>query len=286
MVEVAKAWLPGIPLRQADQIGGRLAWKFHDRDGAHPADHAHQGGLRPQGVRRTVRRFKDRQRSLNRIEKVSSEAIRQLDELREGGAMDSRPVPVLECAHDPPESPAASSRSVKPSPVTTPTGLAAALMPDAFSVQGIENLGVVYERWKAMWRNTAKALAGSTETKFVLSGDPLFIGYIINSYNVYGKQPIADHRAWMERIPERVRTYLSEKHCRNGLVEQSWKRPLQIVQDYGRLPSKCQELGLAIFELDPLMVPDNQQGTRENIEKSKEEFAKLSDGVLKILSAY
>ena len=160
------------------------------------------------------------------------------------------------------------------------------MMPDAFSVQGIENLGTVYEKWKILWRNTAKALAGNTETKFVLAGDPLFIGYIINSYNVYGKQPIADHRAWMEKIPDRIRISLSEKHCRNGLVAQSWKQPLQIVQDYGRIPAKCQELGLAIFELDPSMIADNQQGTKENIEKSKEEFAKLSEAVLKVLSAY
>jgi len=160
------------------------------------------------------------------------------------------------------------------------------MMPDAFSLQGIENLGVVYEKWKVLWRNTAKALAGNTETKFVLSGDPLFIGYIVNSYNVYGKQPIADHRAWMEKIPERVRTYLSEKHCRNGLVEQSWKQPLQIIQDYGRIPSKCQELGLAIFYLDPSMIAEHQQGTKENIEKSKEEFTALSAAVVKVLSAY
>lgn len=160
------------------------------------------------------------------------------------------------------------------------------MMPDAFSVQGIENLGTVYERWKILWRNTAKALAGDTETKFVLPGDPLFIGYIINSYNVYGKQPIADHRSWMEKIPERVRTYLSEKHCRNGLVEASWKAPLQIVQDYGRIPSKCQDLGVAIFDLDPALVADHQLDTKENIEKSKEEFANLSSSILRVLATY
>ena len=113
------------------------------------------------------------------------------------------------------------------------------MMPDAFSLQGIENLGTIYEKWKTLWRNTALALAGNTETRLVLRGDPLFIGYIINSYNVYGKQPIADHRIWIEKIPEKVRTYLSEKHCRNGLVEASWKEPLQVVQDYGRIPAKC-----------------------------------------------
>jgi len=160
------------------------------------------------------------------------------------------------------------------------------VMPDAFSVQGIENLGTVYERWKNTWKISAKALAGNTETKFVLQGDPLFIGYIINSYNVYGEQPIADHRAWMEKIPGKVRTYLSEKHCRNGLVESSWKKPLQIIQDYGRIPSKCQELGVAIFDLSPAQVADIHLGTKENIEKSKEEFENLSNNIFEILNRY
>lgn len=160
------------------------------------------------------------------------------------------------------------------------------MIPDPFSVQGVENLGTIYERWKIQWRNTAKALAGNAETKFVLSGDPLFVGYIINSYNVYGKQPIADHRAWMEKISERVRTFLSEKHCRNGLVEASWKNPLQIIQDYGRIPAKFQELGVAIFELDPSLIADNQQGTKENIEKSREEFTRLTMSLMKILETY
>ncbi len=160
------------------------------------------------------------------------------------------------------------------------------MMPDAFSVQGIENLGTIYERWKNQWRVTAKALSGNTETKNVLPGDPLFIGYIVNSYNVYGKQPIADHRSWMKKIPDHVRRYLSEKHCRNGLVEKSWKEPLQIVQDYGRIPAKCQELGVAVFELDPTLVEDHHQGTKDNIDKSKEEFKNLSDRILQILAAY
>jgi cellulose biosynthesis protein BcsQ len=160
------------------------------------------------------------------------------------------------------------------------------VMPDAFSVQGIENLGTVYEKWKNTWKISAKALAGNTETKFVLQGDPLFIGYIVNSYNVYGEQPIADHRAWMGKIPDKVRTYLSEKYCRNGLVESSWKTPLQTIQDYGRIPSKCQEFGVAIYDLNPAQIADTHQGTKENIEKSKEEFESLSNNILDILNKY
>lgn len=160
------------------------------------------------------------------------------------------------------------------------------MMPDAFSVQGIENLGTIFEKWKSNWKVTGKALSGDTENKFVLSGEGLFIGYIINSYNVYGKQPIKDHRHWIEEIPQKVKHSLSEKHGRNGLVEASWKKELAVVQDYGRIPAKCQELGVAIFDLDPSLIDDVQAGTKENIEKSKAEFAALSEKILKILSDY
>ncbi|MFA6526552.1 MAG: AAA family ATPase [Candidatus Buchananbacteria bacterium] len=160
------------------------------------------------------------------------------------------------------------------------------MMPDAFSVQGIENLGVILEKWKQTWKVTGKALSGDTESKFVLAGDSLFIGYIVNSYNVYGKQPIKDHRRWIEEIPAKVKKYLSEKHGRNGLVERSWKEPLAEVQDYGRIPAKCQEIGVAIFDLDPALVDDVHLGTKDNIDKAKEEFGELSDKILKILAEY
>lgn len=160
------------------------------------------------------------------------------------------------------------------------------MMPDAFSVQGIENLGSIFEKWKQNWKITGKALSGNTESKFVLSGDGLFIGYIVNSYNVYGKQPIKDHRHWIEEIPKKVKQFLSEKHGRNGLVEKSWKSPIGEIQDYGRIPAKCQEIGVAIFDLDPALVEDIHLGTKENIEKSKEEFTHLSGSILQALAAY
>ncbi|MCK6462201.1 MAG: AAA family ATPase [Candidatus Pacebacteria bacterium] len=160
------------------------------------------------------------------------------------------------------------------------------VMSDAFSVQGIENLGTVFEKWKQNWKVTGKALSGNTESKFILSGDGLFIGYIINSYNVYAKQPIKDHRHWMEEIPKKVKQFLSEKHGRNGLVEKSWKVSLGEIQDYGRIPAKCQEVGVAIFDLDPSLIDDRHEGTKENIEKSKEQFKQLSKEILNILTMY
>ena len=58
------------------------------------------------------------------------------------------------------------------------------------------------------------------------------------------------------------------------------------IQDYGRIPAKCQEVGVAIFDLDPNCIEEIHQGTKENIEKANEEFNGLSDKILKILSEY
>lgn len=160
------------------------------------------------------------------------------------------------------------------------------MMPDAFSVQGIENLGKIFEKWKQNWKITGKALSGNTESKFILSGEGLFIGYVINSYNVYGKQPIKDHRYWIKEIPGKVKKFLAEKHCRNGLVEKSWNTPISILQDYGRIPAKCMELGSAIFDLDPENINDLHVGTKDNIEKSKEQFKIFAQNILQILQEY
>lgn len=160
------------------------------------------------------------------------------------------------------------------------------MMPDAFSLQGIENLGSMFEKWKNNWKITGKALSGNTENRLVLSGEGLFIGYIINSYNVYAKQPIKDHRHWIDEIKQSVKINLSEKHCRNGLVEKSWSDPIENIQDYGKIPSMCQQLGVAIFDIDPKDIADTHEGTKNNLEKSKQEFESLSGKILKILSAY
>ena len=66
------------------------------------------------------------------------------------------------------------------------------LMPDAFSVQGIENLGNTFEEWKDNWKKTAKVLAKDKQISHdkVLDGEGLFIGYIINSYNQYSQKPM------------------------------------------------------------------------------------------------
>lgn len=160
------------------------------------------------------------------------------------------------------------------------------LMPDALSLQGIENLGNMLATWKKNWRDTGRALATNVENQYVLNGEGLFIGYILNSYNVYGHRPIKDHQKWIQQIPLKVEQHLSKKHCRNGLVAKSSANSLQDIQDYGRLPAITHENGIAIFNIDPSQAEATQYGTMENITKANQEFETLSEKILTILNEY
>ncbi len=163
------------------------------------------------------------------------------------------------------------------------------MTPDSFSVQGIKNLGVIFEAWKKQWKNTAQAaiVAGQTPANHVLRGDALFIGYIINSFNVYDKRVVRRQSDWLEKIPTEVKNYLSERHGRNGLVEQSWKKPIGSMQDYGQLTAISMNNHFGIQEFEIGKVPElNLQGSKELQEKAVEEIATLSDNIVAVLSKY
>ena len=159
----------------------------------------------------------------------------------------------------------------------------APMKPDNFSLMGIENLGTILETWKKQWKIGAKALAGNIQSERVLSGDALFIGYVVNDYNQYNDEPIKTHDNWMEKISNPIKKHLSEKHCKNGLVEKSWQTELAIIKDYGQLPSESQKYNKAIFDFDEKAFPT---GTKENIQKSEEQFTKLYRNIEKILIEY
>jgi chromosome partitioning protein len=163
------------------------------------------------------------------------------------------------------------------------------LMPDSFSVQGIENLGNMFESWKDNWKKTAKILAKDKAISHdkVLDGEGLFAGYIVNSYNQYGRKPIKNNEEWITKIPTFVKKYLSEKHSRNGLVEKSWRSCLGLIKDGGQLSPLSQIAHKAMFNLNP--KTDNFEwavGTEENLVQIKEEFQNLVNNLLEVLNKY
>ena len=162
------------------------------------------------------------------------------------------------------------------------------LMPDAFSVQGIENLGNTFEQWKENWKKTAKILGRDNKipSDQVMEGDALFLGYIVNSYNQYNKKPIKNNEIWINKIPEYVKNNLSEKHGRNGLVEKSWRESLALIKDCGQLSPLSQEKNKAIFNLDPQTDNFDLEGTKESLEIAKIEFENLANNILRLLEKY
>jgi chromosome partitioning protein len=160
------------------------------------------------------------------------------------------------------------------------------LMPDAFSLQWIENLGTTFERRKHNWKISARALAGSIPSDRVLSWEGLFVGYIINSYNQYNKKPIQSHTKRIQKIPNSIKTYISEKHCKNWLVEKSRQEPLIALKDYGELSSDGQIHSKAIFELIPWQDFKSVTGTIENFELADTQFEELYHNIVEVLEKY
>jgi cellulose biosynthesis protein BcsQ len=159
------------------------------------------------------------------------------------------------------------------------------LNPDVFSLQWIENLWKTLEKWKLIWKNSAKVMANTRDipNSRVLNWEWLFIGYIINSYN---KREIKSHKEWIEKIPSFIKKYLSEKHCKNWLVESSGKNPLVKIKDYWELPSDWQIKSKAIFELVPWKDFPSVDWTKENLELSKKQFEELITNLINVLEKY
>jgi hypothetical protein len=163
------------------------------------------------------------------------------------------------------------------------------MTPDSYSVQGINNLGSVFESWKKQWKNTAKAaaVAGSTPANLILQGDALFVGYVINSFNVYAERALRRQEDWLTKIPSEVKKSLSEKHGRNGLVEKSWKEPLGKLQDIGQLTAISMENNLGVQEFEVGKIKElNLKGTKELQQKATLDLDEMSEKLIDILKSY
>lgn len=144
--------------------------------------------------------------------------------------------------------------------------------PDAFNIQWIENIGNFFETERKNWSLTSSVLARSNNipSNYVLRWEPLFIWYIINSYNIYSKKSISSQQKWIDILPEYIKNHLSMKQSKNWLVDLSWKEPIWEIQDYGQLSTLSQEKSKAIFEItekEAWLI-----WTIDNLKKSKQEF--------------
>ena len=110
---------------------------------------------------------------------------------------------------------------------------------------------------------------------------------LCNSFNVYSKRVVRRQDDWLTKIPDEVKRFLSEKHGRNGLVEQSWKNPIGSMQDYGQLTAISMENHMAIQEFKPGEIQElNLKGTKELQEKAEKAIDELTNNIVKVLTNY
>lgn len=161
------------------------------------------------------------------------------------------------------------------------------MMPDSFSVQGIENLGLVFKDWKDEWditKNFAKQKKISSEK--VLNGNALFLGYVVNSYNIRNGKPIKDQQKWLAMIPDKVKENLSKKHGRNGLVELSWSTKIGMLKDVGKISPLAQNVSKPIKNITRKEIGEKHFGTMESLKIAKQELEGICSEIEERLKKY
>lgn len=122
--------------------------------------------------------------------------------------------------------------------------------PDLFSKQWVMNLGRKIKKRKTEQQSISMLAKrdGSIPAGYLVDGQTTFLGYVLNDYNVYSEQPIADHRARLETIQPDIKENLSEL-SRNWLVAVSYATPLGMTQDYGRISALGQQENKPLYEV-------------------------------------
>lgn len=155
---------------------------------------------------------------------------------------------------------------------------------DAFSYQGIENLGTTLTRWKDEWK-IIKLLSKSKQipANLILDGDPKCLGYISNKEKPYGKKQTKAQSIWAQKIKEIAEHSLVPHTNKN-------KNNLEVrisgLADYGTITNESQKNNKAIFQLttqDTTQI--NLGGSKELYEKANDEFETLTNEIIIRLEA-
>jgi len=161
---------------------------------------------------------------------------------------------------------------------------------DCFSVQGVENLGSILHRWKESWKMGAIAQSkrsdSGVESRFVIGGQPIFIGYILNRCSQYAKNLSKPQRFWFNKIPDAIRKNLSEKHTKNGLVT-STVNAIGSIKLYASPMKIAQKDNKCAFDLiysGKKFLPETTRNGQYT--KASEQFDVVADKISDIIQKY
>lgn len=90
----------------------------------------------------------------------------------------------------------------------------------------------------------------------------------------------------MKKIPHNIKKYISEKHCKNGLVQTSRKEPLIELKDYWELSADSHRTNKAIFDLIPGKDFSAVAWTKENRDIAQKQFETLYKNIEQRMQEY
>ena len=157
------------------------------------------------------------------------------------------------------------------------------LVPDLFSLRGLENIGITFKKWIDDWTNAKNRFIESNESLTIdlQNGKPVFAGYINQQFNIYRGVETKAWKHWSAQVPQIIEEKLISKlreideNMVLDLNNGSYK--LGNFKSYHSLAPKSQQMKKPIFELSgPGIVGIH----KENSLKCKADFEKLAKKII------
>ena len=123
------------------------------------------------------------------------------------------------------------------------------LSPDLFSLQGLQNLGPTFRRWRGQWKDR---LDKNPEPNLALPhGEMQPIGYIVMQHSTRLDRPVKAYQRWIARIPAMYRKAVLDES--SATVPEMADDPhcLAMLKHYRSLMPLSQEARKPIFFLKP-----------------------------------
>jgi cellulose biosynthesis protein BcsQ len=149
------------------------------------------------------------------------------------------------------------------------------LAPDLYSLQGLENLGPAFRKWRRDWQ---ERVAKSSELPFDLpSGEMLPLGYVVMQHSVRLDRPVRAYEKWIARIPETYHRAVLDEHDAPDVTVKTDPHCLSLLKHYRSLMPMAQEARKPIFFLKPA---DGAIGSHtRGVSGAYEDFKRLARAV-------
>ena len=160
------------------------------------------------------------------------------------------------------------------------------LVPDLYSLRGLENIGKTFKKWIEDWDDAKNRFLKNNEgiVLDLQNGKPVFAGWINQQFNIYHQKPTKAYATWTALIPKYIQKHVIDilKSVDENMVKDlnGGTHKLGDFKSYHSLAPLSQELKKPIFELKS----NEAQGTHWGyVTKCRDDFKELACKIIKHL---